>query len=105
MGGGTIRGECRYGRGLDPTPARGCESNALAGRRRVARIDPLAERDAGERAAAGDREDGPGRGRGRLRNAGGLQTRASTGGNGRAGVVAERPGTTGGPGNRAAGER
>ncbi len=70
-----------------------------------AAVDPLAQRDAIERAAARDREDGPGRGRGRRGDAGGLQARASARGRGRAGVVAERPGAVGGPGDRAAGER
>ena len=50
-----------------------CGPGALAG----AADDPFAERDAFERAAARDREDGPGGGfRWRRRDAGGLQARA-----------------------------
>src|SRR5665213_633552 len=105
MGGGTIRRKRRYGRGLDSASARGCEGDCASGRRGVAGIDPLAKCTAFERAAAGDREDGPGGGSGRRGDAGRLQARASTGGIGGAGVVAERSGATGGPGNRAAGER
>ena len=53
------------------------KATALPAAGRAAGIDPLAVRDAFERAAAGDREDGPGGGGGRHRHAGGLQARAS----------------------------
>src|ERR1035441_2575683 len=65
---------------------------------------PLAERAALERAPAGDREDGPGRGGRRRGDAGRLQARASTGRVGRARTVAGGPGAARRPGNRAAGE-
>src|ERR1019366_112663 len=68
-------------------------------------IDPLAERDAIERAPAGDREDGPGRGGRRGGEARGLQTRASARRGGRARIVAGGPGAARRPGNRPAGGR
>ena len=61
--------------------------------------------DAGERAAAGDRQDGPGGGGRRRRHAGGLQARPSARGRGRAGTLAVGPRATGGAGAGAAGER
>src|SRR5450432_1099951 len=105
MGRGTIRGERRYGRGLHSASARGRQGDGAAGCGGFVAIDPLAERTAIERAAAGDRQDGPGGGGGRRGDAGRLQARASTRGSGGAGVVARGPCTTWGTGNRAEGER
>ena len=70
-----------------------------------AAVDPLAIGDTVERAAAGDRQDGPGGGGGRRGHAGRLQARAAARGGERAGVVAGGPRATGGAGDRAARER
>ena len=96
----STRSKARSSTGASMLKRRRCRRPAES-----AAIDPRAERHAVERAAAGDREDGPGRGGRRRRDAGRLQARASARGSGRAGVVAERPGAAGGPGYRAAGER
>src|ERR1019366_2824202 len=118
MGGGTVRGERRHGGRRNPAPARGRQGDGAAvsegdrwqdDRRRYAivcpTIDPLAERPVIERAAASDREDGPGRGQRRRGDPRGLQARASAGRGGRAGIVAGGPGAARRPGNRPAGER
>src|SRR5450759_2051951 len=118
MGRGTVRGERRHGGGRNPAPPRGRQGDGAAhgegdrrqdDRRRYAivcpTIDPLAERDAIERAAAGDREDGPGRGGRRRGDPRGLQARASARRVGRACIVAGGPGAARRPGNRPAGGR
>src|ERR1019366_1249488 len=105
MGGRTVRGERRHGGGRNPAPPSGRQGDGAARRRGSPAIDPLAERAAVERAAAGDREDGPGRGGRRRGDAGGLQARASTRRSGWARTVAGGPGAARRPGNRPAGER
>src|ERR1035441_7541986 len=122
MGRGTVRGERRHGGRLNPAPPRRRQGDGAArrqgdrrdndDRRRKAIVcptaaadDPLAECAAIERAPAGDREDGPGRGRGRCGDAGRLQAWASARRSGRVGIVAGGPGAARRAGNRAAGER
>src|ERR1019366_6352704 len=67
-------------------------------------IDPLAERAVVERAAAADRQDGPGRGGRRRGDAGRLQARASARRGRRARIMAGGPCAARHPGNRVAGE-